>query len=424
MRYWKNIPFEKYKFQEVATRLCDVYPISSFFGGNSTNGWQIPEMLALGAWRSVENYEGNSLEKLDKLISENNDWIVGHCGYNLKAETEGIVCNKSNQDGFADLYFFIPEILIFLEENEIRIGGKVESDIQKVIRQLNAIVESDTTNSSVSLQDFTSRSEYLAHSGKLLEHIHRGDIYEINYCIDFTGQTKNLNPPFVFHKLNSISQAPFSALYRNNASWLMCASPERYIAKQGDRLFSQPIKGTRKRGASAEEDLALISELKRDKKERMENIMIVDLVRNDLSRVATKGSVRVSELCEVYTFNTVHQMISTVECKIAPTTGFVEILKATFPMGSMTGAPKISAMRLAEEHESQSRGIYSGCLGYITPEGDFDFNVVIRSITWNGTTGHVSAKTGSALTSEAIPEKEHEECMIKVNAMKSALKSV
>lgn len=408
----------------IAAQLCLTYPVSAFFPSKSKQNWLQPNILALGAWKSVENYSGTHLEKLDKLISENHDWVVGHCGYNLKKEIEGIDCAKVNEDGFDDLYFFIPDILILQKDAAIHLGVKDSANFEKILSQIAKISESNYQENSISLDGSTSQSNYYATSHLLLEHIHRGDIYEINYCIDFVGNEENLNPPEVFKQLSELSQAPFSVLYRNNKSWLMCASPERFISKQGSRLFSQPIKGTRKRGATPEEDVSLIADLQNDKKERMENIMIVDLVRNDLSRVATKGSVQVTELCAVHTFKTVHQMISTVECKVSPSTRFVEILKATFPMGSMTGAPKIRAMQLAEEFENQSRGIYSGSVGFITPEGDFDFNVVIRSITWNAETGHISAKAGSALTSESIPEKEYEECLIKVNAMKKALKSV
>ncbi len=423
-RLWQTVSFAQNQFQRVAEQLCAVYPVSAFFCTNGKHGWLSKNWIGLGEWRSVNQYQGNPLEKLDKLISENNDWIAGHCGYDLKKEIESIDCTKANEDGFADLYFFIPEIVLILDGNMLRIGVKRESDFDKILEQISATLEVHSNRKSINLEAATKQLEYLKTANVLLENIHRGNIYEINYCVDFIGNEEKMNPAQIFEQLNLLSQAPFSVLYRNNDSWLMCASPERYIAKQGSRLFSQPIKGTRKRGATPEEDASLITELQNDKKERMENIMIVDLVRNDLSRVAAKGSVQVTELCAVYTFKTVHQMISTVECKISPSTSFVEILKATFPMGSMTGAPKIRAMQLAEEFESQSRGIYSGSVGFITPEGDFDFNVVIRSITWNAETGHISAKAGSALTSESIPEKEYEECLIKVNAMKNALKSV
>jgi para-aminobenzoate synthetase component 1 len=145
--------------------------------------------------------------------------------------------------------------------------------------------------------------------------------------------------------------------------------------------------------------------------------MIVDLVRNDLSRTATKGSVEVEELCGIYTFKQVHQMISTVVSQVENTTSAVEIIKTTFPMGSMTGAPKISAMKIIEELEETKRGLYSGAIGYFSPEGDFDFNVVIRSILYNSKNQYLSFSVGSAITSEATAEGEYEECLLKAKAM-------
>ncbi len=154
---------------------------------------------------------------------------------------------------------------------------------------------------------------------------------------------------------------------------------------------------------------------------RSENIMIVDLVRNDLSRTAVKGSVKVEELCQVYSFRQVHQLVSTVVSEVEKTTSPVDILKETFPMGSMTGAPKISAMKIIEEEEETKRGLYSGAVGYFSPTGDFDFNVVIRSILYNKENKYVSFSVGGAITSKSTPEKEYEECLLKAKAMKHVL---
>jgi para-aminobenzoate synthetase component 1 len=206
---------------------------------------------------------------------------------------------------------------------------------------------------------------------------------------------------------------------KNN--YLLSASPERYLKKEGELVISQPIKGTEKRATTKEEDLKLILALEKNPKERAENIMIVDLVRNDLSRFAIKGSVKVDELCKVYTFKQVHQLISTVSCKVKSTTHPVDIVKATFPMGSMTGAPKISALKIIEELEETKRGLYSGAVGYFTPTGDFDFNVIIRSILYNATKKYVSYSVGGAITAQSTPEKEYEECLLKAKAMKQVL---
>ncbi len=167
----------------------------------------------------------------------------------------------------------------------------------------------------------------------------------------------------------------------------------------------------------------MAQQLAKDPKERSENIMITDLVRNDLSRIAEKGSVSVEELCTIYTFEQVHQMISTVTCSVAQITSSVEILRNTFPMGSMTGAPKISAMQIIEETEDAKRGLYSGAIGYFSPSGDFDFNVVIRSILYNSSTKYVSFSVGGAITINSVPEREYEECLLKAKAMREVLNS-
>jgi len=201
----------------------------------------------------------------------------------------------------------------------------------------------------------------------------------------------------------------------------MCASPERYLKKMGTKVISQPIKGTAPRSKNKKTDARLIQELQTDEKERSENIMIVDLVRNDLSKSALKGSVVVEELCKVYSFEQVHQMVSTISATVPDDIDPIKVLKETFPMGSMTGAPKVSALKIIEELESFKRGLYSGAVGYITPEGDFDFNVVIRSMLYNETKKYVSYAVGSAITAKSVPEKEYQECLLKAKAMRQVL---
>jgi para-aminobenzoate synthetase component 1 len=197
----------------------------------------------------------------------------------------------------------------------------------------------------------------------------------------------------------------------------MSGSPERFLKKEAGRLISQPIKGTVRRGDSPEEDKALAHALQSSEKERAENVMIVDLVRNDLSRVAVKASVEVTDLCSIYSVETVHQMVSTIECSISPEKGLSEILRATFPMGSMTGAPKISAMKHIDRLELEGRGAYSGSIGYISPTGDFDFNVLIRSLFHNSLSEVLISNVGGAITSLSDPEQEYQECHLKADAI-------
>jgi para-aminobenzoate synthetase component 1 len=251
----------------------------------------------------------------------------------------------------------------------------------------------------------------------MLEHIHRGDIYEANFCMEFYAKNATIDPSNIYQKLNSISKPPLATFFKNNQHYLLCASPERYLRKEENKVISQPIKGTAKRFSDSVLDENSKKELSENPKERSENIMIVDLVRNDLSHTATKGSVEVEELCGVYTFKQVHQMISTVVSKVESTIPPIEILQTTFPMGSMTGAPKISAMKIIEELEETKRGLYSGAVGYFTPTHDFDFNVVIRSILYNAQNKYLSFSVGSAITAQSIAEQEYEECLLKAKAM-------
>ena len=265
------------------------------------------------------------------------------------------------------------------------------------------------------------KDEYHKKVTKVLDHIKRGNIYEANFCQEFYAENATINPLEVYNHLNKISEPPFAAFLKIEHQYLLSATPERYIKKEGNKIISQPIKGTAKRLRSKIDDEKIASDLSRDIKERSENVMIVDLVRNDLSKTAKIGSVKVEELCKVYTFKQVHQMISTVVSEINETTHPIDILQSTFPMGSMTGAPKVSAMKIIEELEETKRGLYSGTVGYFTPTGDFDFNVVIRSIFYNEEKKYVSYSVGGAITAKSIPEKEYEECLLKAKAMKYVL---
>jgi para-aminobenzoate synthetase component 1 len=195
---------------------------------------------------------------------------------------------------------------------------------------------------------------------------------------------------------------------------LLCASPERFIHRSGSKLISQPIKGTAKRGSTEQSDELSKNHLATSEKEKAENVMIVDLVRNDLSKFAVKGTVLVDELFGVYTFPRVHQMISTVSCEIKKAVTFTQILRSAFPMGSMTGAPKVSAMNIIEEFENFKRGLFSGTVGYIQPDGDFDFNVVIRSILYDSESRTIAIPAGGAITNKSIPEEEFDEMVLKL----------
>jgi para-aminobenzoate synthetase component 1 len=297
----------------------------------------------------------------------------------------------------------------------------IENDIKKIEQVILKPVGLSEDTIKIKLR--IHKDEYFEKVNTILEHIHRGDIYEANFCQEFYAENTVINPLETYFKLNAISRSPFATYFNLNDLYLLSSSPERYLKKQDLTVVAQPIKGTAKRSLDLEEDEALKSALFHDEKERSENIMILDLMRNDLSKTAIKGSVRVEELCKVYTFNQVHQMISTVTSQIDKNMHPVDVIKSTFPMGSMTGAPKISAMKIIEELEETKRGLYSGAVGYFTPEGDFDFNVVIRSILYNETNKYVSYSVGGAITAKSDPLKEYEECLVKAKAMREVLEN-
>ncbi len=340
-------------------------------------------------------------------------WWFGFLTYDLKNKFENL--NSQNPDylNWPELFFFSPDVLIRVTGNKLIIDSMLPGvDPQKIF---TAILETRmpelVEEPQFALRPRMSREEYIAKIFRLKEHIQRGDIYEINYCQEFY-DTKSIDPYIAARFLGSYSPSPFGAFIRYGSKYLLSASPERFLSKRDDLLCTQPIKGTAARGQNAADDAEIQYNLQHNPKERSENIMIVDLVRNDLSRIARNNSVCVEELCGVYTFPQVHQMISTVTARCNSNDPY-DILKATFPMGSMTGAPKIEAMKIAEEMEVSKRGLYSGSVGYITPGLDFDFNVVIRSLQYRADTHYLSYMTGSAITALSDPEKEYDECVLK-----------
>jgi len=377
-------------------------------------------VLAVDAFTSIKTDYFNAFEDLHQYQTHTKDWLFGYLSYDLKNDTEALTSKNFDGLEFPDLFFFQPKKLFFLKRNQVEMqflnlcDDEMDDDFSEILKEGR---EKMGDGSEIKIQQRISKEAYLQKASKMLEYIHHGDIYEANFCMEFFAKDATINPIEIYQKLNAISQPPFAVYFKNNHQFLLSASPERYLRKEGSKVVSQPIKGTAKRNSDSILDEQSKVDLENNPKERAENIMIVDLVRNDLSRTATKGSVEVEELCGIYTFKQVHQMISTVVSHVENTTSPVEIIKTTFPMGSMTGAPKISAMKIIEELEETKRGLYSGAVGYFSPEGDFDFNVVIRSILYNSKNQYLSFSVGSAITSEATPEGEYEECLLKARAM-------
>jgi para-aminobenzoate synthetase component 1 len=382
-------------------------------------------ILAVDAFTLIQTDYHNAFEDLQQYQQTTKDWLFGYLSYDLKNDSEDLQSNNIDGLDFPDLFFFQPKKLFLLKGNQVVIhylnlcDDEVDEDWDTILAWVpNATIDP----SVVTVQPRISKESYVKKVSTLLDHLHRGDLYEANFCMEFYAENTTINPLDKFDKLNAISQTPFAVYFKNNQQFLLSATPERYLRKEGEQLISQPIKGTAKRFQDKTEDEKSKLNLATDPKERAENIMITDLVRNDLSRTAQKGTVQVQELCGIYSFQQVHQMISTITSKLDNKFSNVDVLRMTFPMGSMTGAPKISAMKIIEELEVTKRGLYSGAIGYFSPNGDFDFNVVIRSILYNQDKKYLSFSVGSAITSLSNPENEYEECLLKAKAMHEVLR--
>ena len=370
---------------------------NDFFALFTNNGFE-------NGFKPLIAYQKNGITEisLDELIKCDNPIIPIIC-YDYKNKIEKLV--SKNESGYLinDLILVQPNKFDFIDQN----------DLDKILKPSKL-----KNGTQLSINARVSKNEYIKNVIELKKHIQHGDIYEVNYCVEFYAENISMDAFEVFKKYNSISKSPMSCFIKYYDLYILCGSPERFLKHENNFLTSEPIKGTRKRG---EDDAEIILELENDQKERSENIMIVDLVRNDLSRVAKKGTVKVDELCKVHTFETVHQSISTISCEIPGEIDFESILNATFPMGSMTGAPKISAMNLIDKFENSKRQIYSGTTGYILPNGDFDLNVLIRTMIYDSKNKYLSFSVGSAITANCDPEKEYEECLIKASAMLTAI---
>ena len=381
-------------------------------------------MLAVDAFTLLQTDYHNAFEDLKQYQQTTKDWLFGYLSYDLKNDSERLQSNNFDGLDFLDLFFFQPKKIFLLKGNQLetRYLHLCDDELQEDYQDITTIVpQQSTASDSVVVQARIDQKKYLEQVQKMQEYIHKGDIYEANFCMEFYAENATIEPLEKFQKLNAISQPPFAVFLKNNQQYLLSATPERYLRKEGEDLISQPIKGTAKRYEDPVADEKAKDDLASNPKERAENIMITDLVRNDLSRTAQKGSVQVEELCGIYSFMQVHQMISTITSKMDEKYSVIDVLRLTFPMGSMTGAPKISAMKIIEELEATKRGLYSGAVGYFTPEGDFDFNVVIRSILYNQKKQYLSFSVGSAITALSVPEQEYEECLLKAKAMKSVL---
>jgi para-aminobenzoate synthetase component 1 len=368
----------------------------------------------------------SKFEEIDNFINNyKNSWKFIYLNYKLKNYFEKLSSTNEDPLNFKDAYLFIPKFIYIETKNSSKIQyyKDLNSDeINSFVENLRSIPNAEIVDSKkIDLKPRITKDQYINTINKIRENIKYGDIYEMNFCQEFRNHSSEFDPISTFLKLKQSSPAPFSAYFKENNHYLISSSPERYIQKQGDILISQPIKGTARKNEDLQVDNEIKKNLKSNTKERAENIMIVDLVRNDLSKINGSKDVKVAELCEIYSFPHVHQMISTVETVLSTYTTFTDIIKSSFPMGSMTGAPKIRAMELIEKYESQERGLFSGSVGYIAPNGDFDLNVIIRSLLYNKENSYLSLSTGGAITYKSTAEDEYEESLLKAKAILSLL---
>lgn len=397
--------------------ICCFLDNNQYNDNHSSYEW----LLAVGAITICAPLE-KRLEAFNAFCAGKNDWLFGHLGYDLKNEIEDLTSTRTDYIGFPDLFFFQPEIVIRSDAAGINIASLTQEP-SDIFNAVNAVIlQPAWCSQQVGIQMRTVKWQYIDTVEKLRNHILRGDCYEINYCIEFFAEDALIDPLNVYEQLVKISPNPFSCFYKLNDKYLLCASPERYLKKAGNTVISQPIKGTIKRNTETQQaDENSKQQLLHSTKDRSENVMVVDLVRNDLSKICTDGSVAVDELFGIYSFPQLHQMISTVKGELKSDINIAQIIHATFPMGSMTGAPKKRVMELIEKYEQTKRGIFSGAVGYIDPHGDFDFNVVIRSIMYNENNKYIGYQVGSAITFYSDAEDEFDECLLKAKAIEKVL---
>lgn len=411
-------------FVEKALQWAAAFPFCSYFTSNQISypHGTFPHLLAVSSGANYWSLGNTPFESLEKLHRKQKDWLFGYFTYDLKNSIYGLHSHHPDTIEFPACTFYQADHLLFFGQEEVEIRSFITSP-EKVYRQIleTAPAAPVFPASPIPLQAHISREEYLQKVKAIQQHIVEGDCYELNLCQEFSAQDADVDPLSLFLQLNNLSPTPFATFQRFQNHYLMAASPERFLKKKGNKLISQPIKGTIRRGKSPAEDEKLKQQLATDEKELAENMMIVDLVRNDLAMSACTGSVKVEELFGIYSFRQVHQMISTVIADLKPELSFTDAIRNAFPMGSMSGAPKRKVMELIEQYENSRRGLYSGAIGFISPEGDFDFNVVIRSLLYNAESRSLSFQVGGAITYDSVPEKEYEECLLKASAMLKVL---
>lgn len=407
-------------FKKQALRWAADFDVVCFLDNNGhyENQYTSHEgLLAIGVESHIlHTRPQGAFRDLQEFYELKKDWLFGFLSYDLKNDTERLASQNFDGVVMPEMHFFQPTYVLDIQKNKVKIESKgLSPDLVFQLIQNQNIAENNSkeTTSLPSLQARISKKEYIATVEQVKEHIQKGDIYEMNFCQEFYAENAEISPLHLFEQLNKTANTPFAAFYKLKSRYLLCASPERFLKKKGNKLISQPIKGTAPRHEEEKADIKEKESLFMSQKNRSENVMIVDLVRNDLARSCRAGTVKVEELYGIYGFKKVWQMISTVVGELRKDVHFVEAIKRAFAMGSMTGAPKIRAMELIEKYEKTKRGLYSGAVGYITPDGDFDFNVIIRSLLYNASEKYLSFQVGGAIVDASNPVEEYEECLLK-----------
>lgn len=407
-----SIPFEKL-IQNLRYWLENSEP-SCFLVLLSGNQKNCPEPTFKKIVVGTSSNQLNCISNFNEIPSDFNGIpILGYLSYELKNEFEDLSSTGKKLNDFNNSFFFQPEFYFEVDKNDTVYTNN--------LNLFNEIIETEVSDfypystSYIPFSSDVSDGEYLDNIQYIKDQITEGNVYELNYCRNFSAQSK-IDPYHFFSLISKENPTPYSFFFKLKEDYLVSSSMERFLTKRKDVLTSQPIKGTIRNSQNTflEETQTLLN----SEKERAENLMIVDLVRNDLSKCSTTGSVSVDELFGVYSYPNVHQMISTVSSQVSPFTSFQEIIKSLFPMGSMTGAPKLSAMKIIDSIESFQRGVFSGSFGYIEPNGDFDFNVVIRTLFYNSKTHEINIPVGSAITIDSIAQDELNECSLKIELIK------
>tara|TARA_B100001057_G_scaffold500894_1_gene618607 strand:+ start:22220 stop:23500 length:1281 start_codon:yes stop_codon:yes gene_type:complete len=401
-------------FLEKKSRFC-------FLDSNNSSRNSFDYLAAFGVKKNCCPKK-NIFKSFQKFLDDNKDWVFGHFSYDLKNEIEDLKSENMDFFEFDKLNFFIPFYIFKVKNKTLTIiYDDSKKDTVSIYNKILNQNHSKIVKGKFSVKPNISKKKYLSIINLIKNHIQKGDIYEMNFCQEFKVEFNDFSPSNLFFILNNYSQSPFASFYKVNHKYCLCSSPERYIRHKNNKVISQPIKGTALRTTNLRIDDDSKKNLLKSEKDFSENVMIVDLVRNDLSITAKKNSVKVEELAKLYSYKNVHHLISTISSRIKDEYHPLDVIKNSFPMGSMTGAPKIRSMELIEKYENIKRGLYSGSIGFFNPDLDFDFNVVIRSLLFNQKSNYLSFIVGGAITIDSDPNKEYEECLIKAKSILNVL---